>query len=87
MSGAIMRTSSLIIVAASLGAAAILVPALAEADGRRQNDLHDQVAVRHRRLLVKGRFEFTPLFESSINADYQHIVGGGAKLEYHLSDM
>jgi len=55
--------------------------------GRRLNDLHDQVAVRHRRLLVKGRFEVTPLFESSINADYYNVLGGGGKLEYHLSDM
>ena len=55
--------------------------------GRRQNDLAQQVAVRHRRLLVKNRFEVTPLFESSIDADYQHTVGGGLKLEYHLGDM
>lgn len=54
---------------------------------RRLNDLSKQVAVRHRRLLVKNRFEFTPLFESSIDADYMHTVGGGLKLEYHLSDM
>jgi outer membrane beta-barrel protein len=57
------------------------------ADGRRQNDLAKQVAVRHRRLLVKNRFEVTPLFESSIDADFQHTVGGGLKLEYHLGDM
>ena len=54
---------------------------------RRTNDLEKQVAVRHRRLLVKNRFEVTPLFESSIDADFQHIIGGGLKLEYHLSDM
>jgi len=53
----------------------------------RQNSLAADVAVRHRRLLVKNRFEFTPLFESTINADFRHILGGGAKLEYHLSDM
>ena len=58
--------------------------ALAE---RRTNDLAEQVAVRHRRLLVKNRVEFTPLFESTINGDFRHIIGGGAKLEYHLSDM
>ncbi len=44
-------------------------------------------AVRHRKLLVKNRFELTPLFESSVNADFRHVVGGGLKLEYHLSDM
>ena len=54
---------------------------------RRLNSLHSDVAVRHRRLLVKNRFEVTPLFESSIDADFQHTVGGGLKLEYHLSDM
>ncbi|HEX2687229.1 MAG TPA: outer membrane beta-barrel domain-containing protein [Kofleriaceae bacterium] len=53
---------------------------------RRQNNLAADVAVRHRRLLVKNRFEFAPLFESTINADFRHIIGGGAKLEYHLSD-
>jgi outer membrane beta-barrel protein len=55
--------------------------------GRRQNTLKDDVAVRHRRLLVKQRFEVTPLFESTINADFRHIIGGGLKLEYHFSDM
>jgi outer membrane beta-barrel protein len=54
---------------------------------RRTSGLADDVAVRHRRLLVKGRFEFAPLFESTINADFRHIIGGGAKLEYHLGDM
>lgn len=54
---------------------------------RRTNDLAKDVAVRHRRLLVKNRLEFAPLFESTINADFHHIVGGGAKIEYHLSDM
>lgn len=54
---------------------------------RRTNNLAADVAVRHRRLLVKHRFEFAPLFESTINADFRHIIGGGAKLEYHLSDM
>jgi len=54
---------------------------------KRTNDLEKDVAVRHRRLLVAHRFEVTPLFESSIDADYEHTVGGGLKLEYHLSDM
>lgn len=55
--------------------------------GRRLNKLGGDVAVRHRRLLVRNRFEFAPLFESTINADFRHIIGGGAKLEYHLGDM
>lgn len=54
---------------------------------RRTNDLADQVAVRHRKLLVRNRFEVAPMFESTINADFRHIIGGGLKLEYHLSDM
>jgi len=54
---------------------------------RRTNSLANDVAVRHRRLLVAKRFELTPLFESTINADFKHIVGGGAKLEYHIGDM
>src|SRR4051812_43570793 len=54
---------------------------------RRHNSLPGDVAVRHRKLLVKGRFEAAPLFESTINAEFQHVVGGGLKLEYHLSDM
>jgi len=64
----------------------LAVPSAAYAE-HRQNTLAADVAVRHRRLLVKDRFEFTPLFESTINADFRHILGGGAKLEYHLSDM
>jgi outer membrane beta-barrel protein len=59
----------------------------AYAQRRQDTSLTDQPAVRHRRLLVKGRLELTPLFESTINADYRHILGGGAKLEYHLTDM
>jgi len=70
--------------AAALGVLALGSSAYAE---RRHNTLAEDVAVRHRRLLVKGRFELAPLFESTINADFRHIVGGGAKLEYHLSDM
>jgi outer membrane beta-barrel protein len=53
----------------------------------RESTLKDQPAVRNRLLLVKGRFELTPSFESTINADFRHVVGGGAKLEFHLSDM
>ena len=78
--------------AALLGLA--MIPALgsvpARADGHgpgyRSNGLDKDVAVRHRRLLVAHRFEATPLFESSIDADFQHNVGGGLKLEYHLGD-
>jgi outer membrane beta-barrel protein len=74
------------IIAALAGLLTVGVVTEAEAQ-RRTNDLAKDVAVRHRRLLVKNRFEFAPLFESTINADFHHIIGGGAKLEYHLSDM
>jgi outer membrane beta-barrel protein len=75
------------LIAAAAGLALVATAGDAAADGRRTNDLAKDVAVRHRRLLVKERFEFAPLFESTINADFQHIIGGGAKLEYHVSDM
>jgi outer membrane beta-barrel protein len=68
---------------AVVGVLALSSEAYAE---RRQNTLATDVAVRRRRLLVKKRFEFAPLFESTINADFRHIIGGGAKLEYHLGD-
>src|SRR5262245_15873372 len=55
--------------------------------GRRKSALSTDKAVRNRRLLVNGRFEAAPTFESTINPEFQHIVGGGLKLEYHLSDM
>ncbi|HTL39122.1 MAG TPA: outer membrane beta-barrel domain-containing protein [Kofleriaceae bacterium] len=77
-----MKNKSLLL--ALVGVASLASPALAE---RRTNGLKDDVAVRHRKLLVKGRFEAAPLFESTINAEFQHVVGGGLKLEYHLSDM
>jgi outer membrane beta-barrel protein len=83
-----MKNHSLPAVVAVLAAgfATLVATGTAEAE-RRTNSLAADVAVRHRRLLVKNRFEFTPLFESTINADFRHILGGGAKLEYHLSDM
>jgi outer membrane beta-barrel protein len=76
---------------AAVGVLALTGASTVHADGttsgRRSNGLEDDVAVRHRRLLVKGRFELAPLFESTMNADFRHIIGGGAKLEYHISDM
>ena len=75
-----------------VGAALVGTVGTASADDgdggtRRTNGLAKAVAVRNRRLLVSHRFEVTPLFESSIDAEYQHTVGGGLKLEYHISDM
>jgi len=69
---------------AAVGVLALTSEAYAE---RRQNTLASDVAVRRRRLLVSHRFEVAPLFESTINADFRHIIGGGVKLEYHLGDM
>jgi outer membrane beta-barrel protein len=80
-------TMNKLLLGTALVTAAVASMNEARADGRRLNDLEKQVAVRHRRLLVKNRFEVTPLFESSIDADYMHTVGGGLKLEYHISDM
>jgi outer membrane beta-barrel protein len=77
-------TLLLLVGAAFVGA---IGTAYADDGTRRSNGLAKDVAVRHRRLLVAHRFEVTPLFESSIDAEYQHTVGGGLKLEYHLGDM
>jgi outer membrane beta-barrel protein len=82
-----MITTRNLILGAALIGATLASSNVAQAEGRRTNGLEKDVAVRHRRLLVKNRFEFTPLFESSIDADYMHTIGGGLKLEYHLSDM
>jgi outer membrane beta-barrel protein len=71
------------LLAVVVGVVAVAGAAHAE---RRQSTLASDVAVRHRRLLVKKRLELAPLFESTINADFRHIIGGGAKLEYHLTD-
>src|SRR5688572_32257073 len=38
---------------------------------RRKNSLPGDVAVRHRRLLVKNRFEVAPLFESTISGEFR----------------
>lgn len=54
---------------------------------QKRNYLEEQPAVRHRLLLVAKRLELTPLFESTINADFRHFIGGGLKIEYHLGDM
>ena len=59
-----------------------------ESDGDNvATSLAEQPAVRHRLLLVKGRFELTPAFEANVNADYKYTMSGGLRAEYHLSDM
>ena len=83
-----MTTKTILALALFAVASAPLVSDVQEAHAeRRYNGLPKDKAVRHRRLLVRNRLEFAPLFESTINADFRHIVGGGAKLEYHLGDM
>ena len=73
---------------AGLAMVGLLVPAVASAQpSNKRNYLDDQPAVRHRLLLVAKRLEATPMFESTINADFRHFIGGGLKLEYHLGDM
>jgi outer membrane beta-barrel protein len=80
-----MKNHSVLAVAAGL--AAIAASGIAGAEPRKNTALANDVAVRHRRLLVKQRLELAPLFESTISADFRHIIGGGLKLEYHLGDM
>ena len=80
-----MKNHSVLLVVVGVLAASLAIPGAAHAQ-RRQNTLESDVAVRHRRLLVKKRFELAPMFESTINADYRHIIGGGAKLEFHITD-
>ena len=75
------------LIAAALAGLMALGTASDAAAERRTSSLAKDVAVRHRRLLVKNRLELAPLMESTINADFKHIIGAGAKLEYHLSDM
>lgn len=75
---------------AGLLAISLVVPSPARAEEYDDNTataLAKAPAVRHRLLLVKGRFELTPSFEASINVDYRHTVSGGLRAEYHLSDM
>ena len=83
------KTASTLAAALVLGSAIVLGAGSASADpaSSRVNPLDDAPVVRHRLELVRHRLELTPLFESTVNADFRHIVGGGLKLEYHLSDM
>jgi len=75
------------ILAAAL-AVFVLAPAMPEAIAQdRKSPLEGQPAVRKRKLLVKKRFELSPLFESSLNADFKHTLSFGVKGEYHLGDM
>lgn len=82
-----MTTTRRTIAVSVIGCFLALTFATNDALADRENPLDGQPAVRHRLLLVKQRFEVGLAFESTINADFKHTVGGGLKLEYHLSDM
>jgi len=82
------RTTTVASLVAALAAVLLVtsLPSSALAQSRK-SALEGQPAVRKRKLLVKKRFEATPLFESSVNADFKHTLSFGLKAEYHLSDM
>lgn len=80
-----MTNNARLLIGSVLAAGLLAGPSLAAAENK--SDLDSQPAVRHRLLLVAKRLEATPMFESTINADFRHFVGGGLKLEYHMSDM
>jgi outer membrane beta-barrel protein len=61
-----------------------LLASPAHAEGR--NPLAGQPAIRHRVEMRKMRFEITPQFMMSVNQPYLIGVGGGAALQFHLTD-
>src|SRR4051812_37240105 len=67
----------------SVGALALLASP-AHAEGR--NPLAGQPAIRHRVEMRKLRFEISPQFLVSMNQPYLIGVGGGANLQFHLTD-
>jgi hypothetical protein len=67
----------------SVGALALFAGS-AHAEGR--NPLAGQPAIRHRVEMRKMRFEIAPQFVMSINQPYLIGVGGGAALQFHLTD-
>ncbi len=83
----VLRFTGLTLATAIAGTVTLLGAPGEAAAQRRTSTLDEQPAVRHRMLLVAKRFELTPMFESTLNADFRHVVGGGLKLEYHVSDM
>jgi outer membrane beta-barrel protein len=64
-----------------------LVAALAgTAAAQTRPTLTDQPAVRRRFELREGRFEVSPTFEATVQAEFRHTFAGGIKAEYHLTD-
>lgn len=81
-----MRRNAILFSVIAVGmSGAFSAPAMA--DTYSAKTLQEQPAVRHRLLLVKNRFEVTPTFEATINADFKQTLSSGLKAEYHLSDM
>lgn len=80
-----MKMHTLLPAGAAVALALVAAPHAASAE--RRANLDEQPAVRHRLLLVAKRLEATPMFESTINAEFRHFIGGGLKLEYHVNDM
>lgn len=77
-----MRTQMRFIL--SIGALALLAaPAYAD---RGRNPLAGQPAIRHRVEMRKLRFEITPQFLVSANQPYLIGFGGGANLQFHITD-
>jgi outer membrane beta-barrel protein len=73
----IARTAIIAALVAAVGAPAALA---------RESALEGQPAVRHKYELRASRIELTPMFEATIQAEYQHTLSAGIKAEYHISD-
>jgi len=71
-------------IAAGIIGASVFVVAQGSALAQKKNPLEGQPAVRHRMKLVEKRFEVSPAFESTLNAEFRHTVAAGLKIEYHL---
>lgn len=84
--GTMNKTSILtsLAIASAVASGLLLAPTAAFAE--RPTRVYEPV-VRNRVLYVKKRLELAPLFEMTVNGDFQQILGGGLKLEYHLTDQ
>lgn len=79
-----MRNKTLLVLSVSALALAVSsAPARAE---RGRNPLAGQPAIRHRVEMRKLRFEVSPQLMLSINQPYLIGVGGGANLQFHVTD-
>jgi outer membrane beta-barrel protein len=79
-----MRTQTLFVLSLSaLGLCGLSQEANAE---RGRNPLAGQPAIRHRLELRKMRFEISPQFLISMNQPFLIGIGGGANLQFHITD-